>query len=118
MEDSSRMPLEHRRSGDRGGLHRFFRFDSTVSMGTIIQVASILLGFGVAYGTYREDRATMKADIELVKLTADRDRADVKAAVTDFRSDLKDMKGDLRSVDTSLAVLKAQALVTPQPAKR
>ncbi len=109
-----------RRAADRSGAHRFFRFDPTVSTGTLIQLGTIMAGFAIAYGTYREDRANTVAAIELVKITAARDREDVRAAVTDFRNDMKDMKADLRNVDQSLAVLKAQALMPPQqqPAKK
>lgn len=115
MEDSSRMPLDHlRRSSDQHGSKRFFRFDPTVSTGTLIQIATIMIGFAIAYGTYREDLAKTRADIELIKVTANRDREDVKAAVSDFHSDVKDIKNDLRDMSSSLAVLKAQAVVQQQ----
>ncbi len=118
------MPEDHahgdfrRRTSDQHGARKFFRFDPTVSTGTLIQLGTIMVGFAIAYGTYREDRANTIASIELVKATALRDREDVKAAVTDFRSDMKEMKNDLRNVDQSLAVLKAQALTTQNGGKK
>jgi len=114
MDDSDRAPLEHtKRSGDmrdgRTGVRKLFRFDPTVSTGTLLQLGAIVIGASMAYGTYREDRAQTHADIEQVKHDADRDREDVKAAFSDFRDDMKTMKADMSDVKQSLAVLKAQS---------
>lgn len=103
-----------RRASDNSGARKFFRFDPTVSTGTLIQIGTIMVGFAVAYGAYREDRATTTASIELVKLTTDRDRGEVKSAVLELRSDIKDVKSDLGEVKTSLAVLKAQNQSVPE----
>ncbi len=107
MEDSGRMPLDHHHRSSDGGSKRFFRFDPTVSTGTLIQIASIMVGFAIAYGTYREDQTKVKADIEAVHVSAERDRADLKSAVADVRIDMKDVKDRVSSIDRSLTILQA-----------
>lgn len=115
MDDSSRMGLDpHRRLGDRHGVRRFFRFDPTVSMGTWLTLLTMFGGGAAAYANYQSDKTQMHADIEFVKLTADRDRADLKGEVTGLRSDVKDVKGDVGEMKQSLAVLKAQATMPPR----
>ncbi len=97
-----------RESEDQGG-HKFWRFDPTVSTGTLLQIAAIVIGASTAYGAYREDRAQMRADIEQVKLSASRDRDEVKASFDGLRLDVKELTAETRNVSESLAVLKAQA---------
>lgn len=109
MEESQPMPL--RRESDRSR-RRLFRFVPDISMGTILQITALVVTVSAAYATYREDRAQMKADLELVKITADRDRADVKSAVTDFRADLKELKTDVKDLGQNLAVVKGQTAIT------
>jgi len=107
-EDSSRMPIDaHRRSSDRPGMHRFFRFDSTVSMGTIIQIGSIVVMAVLAYGAYREDQTKTKAEIEAVRVSATHDREEYRSGVADMRGDIKDVKDRMGSIDKSLTILQA-----------
>ena len=124
MEETS-VPLVYRRESDHSGSRRFFRFDPTVSSGTLIQIVSILVGFGVAYGTYREDQTKVKAEIEAVKVgatvgiesvkaNAERDRADSRAAVNEIRTDVKDVKSEVSQISKTLAVLEAQGRTTPR----
>lgn len=120
MEDSSRMPLtEHRRSGDQSLPRRIFRFDPTVSTGTLIQVGTLIVMAAIAYGTYREDQTKLKAEIEAVKVGAstsvevmkagiERDRADARGSISEIRSDVKDVKADVSQINKTLAVLEAQ----------
>jgi flagellar motility protein MotE (MotC chaperone) len=114
-ETSGPMPLEYRRASDHGGTKRFLRFDPTVSSGTLIQLASIVVMAAVAYGTYREDQTKTKAEIEAgkvsiaeVRANAERDRADARGAVNEIRSDVKDVKADVSQINKTLAVLEAQ----------
>jgi hypothetical protein len=119
MPDTDRAPLAglHRESDERR--HRIFRFDPTVSSGTLLQLAGILVAAAVAYGTYREDRAQTKADVESVKTTATRDREETRAAIERFSGDLKDLKTDVVGARQDLAVLKAQTAQAPaRPAPR
>lgn len=119
VEESDRMPLELRRSSDQQGTKRFWRFDPTVSTGTLIQVTSLMVAFAVAYGTYREDQAKTRAEIEAVrvgaevkidalKTNAERDRSDSRGAVNEIRSDVKDVKAEVSQISKTLAVLEAQ----------
>ena len=126
MEESGPIPLgphqyQHRRAGDPGlvGPRRLIRFDPTVSSGTLIQIASILVGFGIAYGTYREDQTKTRAEIDAVKVSAERDRADSRGAVNEIRSDVKDMKSDISQINKTMAVLEAQGrIAAQQPARQ
>jgi hypothetical protein len=116
MSDTDRMPLDglHRDSDRR---HKFFRFDPTVSTGTLLQIGVLVVGASVAYGTYREDRTQIKADIDMVKVTTARDREDVKTAIEAFRVELRGVQQSIQGANESLAVLKAQ-VGSPQQAKR
>lgn len=114
MTDTDRAPLDGlNRAGDVERRHRFFRFDPTVSSGTLIQLGTIMVAAAVAYGTYREDRTQTRNDIDQVKAMAARDREDVKAAFETFRGDMKDLKTDMRGVSQDVAVLRAQGKPKP-----
>lgn len=117
MGDTDRMPLEGlRREKDHRA--RFWRFDPTVSTGTLLQLVAIATAVTVAYGTYREDRMQMRNDIDTVKLTATRDREEVRAAVEAFRSDMKELKASVSSMSENVAVLKSQSTaVAVKPAR-
>ncbi len=105
MEESGPAPLARRLSDHK---HRFFRFDPTVSSGTLLQLGSIAIGFAVAYGTYQADRTQMKADIEAGKVAAEYDRTAVKISTERLASDVKEMKVDLKDVSNRLIEIKAQ----------
>jgi archaellum component FlaF (FlaF/FlaG flagellin family) len=114
------MPLDqHRRYSDQSAPRRWVRFDPTVSSGTLLTLASLLISFGIAYGTYREDQTRIKAEIEAVKVSAttsievvkvgiERDRADSRSNINEIRSDVKDVKTDVSQINKTLAVLEAQ----------
>lgn len=87
--------------------HKFWRFSPEVNTGNILTVVTIALGAITAYGTYQADKTQTKADLEAVKVTATRDRDDMKTAVDAFRSDLKELKIEVRTVGENVAVLKA-----------
>jgi hypothetical protein len=107
MEDSAPMPLQ-RRSADHRGLHRFFRFDPTLSTGSLLQLGALLLGFATAYGTYVSDRTETKAAVESIRETAKRDRADVEKVVERLGGDLREIKSDVKEVGLKLAEIKGQ----------
>lgn len=112
--DTDRTPLDGlKRTTDHR--HRFLRFDPTVSSGTLLQIMVLAGGAVLAYGAYREDRATTSAAIELVKATQLRDREDVTKALTSISGDVKDLKTKLDGVGENVAVLKGQ---TSMPAQR
>lgn len=107
MEDSAPMPLQ-RRAGDHQGLHRYFRFDPTLSTGSLLQLATFLMVFAIGYGTYTSDRTQTKADIEQLREGQKTDRANVKEVVEQFRSDLKDIKADTKDIGLKIAEIKGQ----------
>lgn len=108
--DSERTPLDGlKRSGDGERRSRFFRFDPTVSSGTILQIAVLSVTAIVAYGKYQADTTQTHADIDQIRVTQARDREDVKSAVDALRVDLKDIKADVKDVNNVVVGLKAQA---------
>ncbi len=107
MEDSAPMPLS-RRAADHRGPHRWFRFDPTLSTGSLLQTLTILISVGAFYGSYVSDRTQVKADIEQLKETSKRDRAEVKESVEQFRGDLKDIKADTKEIGLKIAEIKGQ----------
>lgn len=87
---------------------RFFRFTPEVTTGTLIQIAVIIFGGVLAYGTYTADKAKDHAEIAQIKVDADTQRAAVKESLTDLKGDVKDIQRTLVDVNQSLAVLKSR----------
>lgn len=83
---------------------KFFRFDPTVSTGTLITLATLMVSFGIAYGTYREDQAKRDAQVEAIKVQAAVDRS----AITQLGSDIKELKGDVSEIGKNVTVIKVQ----------
>jgi hypothetical protein len=108
MEETGPAPLA-RRIADK---HRFFRFDPTVSSGTLLQLVAIFTGFAVAYGTYQSDRTQMKADIKQVEVATERDRVDVKTGAERLSADMKEMKADVKEISSKLIKIEAQTSIT------
>lgn len=109
MEESAPAPLSRRASDHK---HRFFRFDPTVSSGSLMQLGSIAIGFAVAYGTYQADRTQMKADIEAGKVAAEYDRTAVKVGTERLASDVKEMKSDIKEMSNKLITIQTQTSIT------
>jgi hypothetical protein len=108
--DSERMPLDGlKRSRDNERRARFFRFDPTVSTGTLLQSAGLAIALSAGYATYQSDKTQTKADIDAIHATAERDRGDVRALSETLRADLKDLKADVKDVNNVVVGLKAQA---------
>lgn len=120
MEDSNRMGLDpmKRARRDADQRHRFFRFDPTVSSGTLLQLLVLALGAGGAYATYRSDQTQTRADIDQIKMVAERDRNDLKTAVDVFRTDMREVKGSLESMGKDVAVVKAQTVTANRNVKQ
>lgn len=117
VSDTDRMPLDGLKRGDERR-HRFWRFDPTVSSGTLLQLVAFAIGISAAYATYREDRANTAAAIELVKLTAARDREEMTKALVSISGDVKELKTKLDNVGENVAVLKGQAAAAPVSTRR
>lgn len=106
VEDSDQMSLENdRRSASR---RKLFRFDPTVSSGTLIQVLALVGTLGVAYATYQSDRTQMKADISAVRVENDIYRTSMRESLDEIRKDIRATKDNIVEIKTSVAVLKAQ----------
>lgn len=101
MEESSQTD---RRNNPR----KLFRFDPTVSSGTLIQLATVLVSFGLAYGTYRADQTQTKADIDAVRAATANDRAQVQGTLTEIKVELREMRDKVDRTAIGVEVLKAQ----------
>ncbi len=107
VEHTGPAPLA-RRESDHKFPHRFFRFDPTVSSGTLLQLASIAVGFAIAYGTYQSDRTQTRADIVQLQVSAARDRSDVQLGAERLSTDVKEMKADIKEMSVKLITIQAQ----------
>lgn len=117
MGDTDRMPLEGlKRSGDTR--HRWFRFDPTVSSGTLLQLAGIAVAVSIAYATYREDRATILLRFTQLEADVTRDRKLQETSFESFRGDVKELKTKMDTMSENIAVLKAQSTLPPPRSQR
>lgn len=107
MEDSEYGGNERRHK-------RFFRFDPTVSSGTLIQLVVVMSGAIVAYGTYQADKTQTKADIETVRLSSDNNRIQVQTALTEIKVELREMRDKVDKTAIGVEVLKAQGEQHPR----
>lgn len=102
--DSEPMPI----SGDRREHRKLMRFDPTVSSGTLLQLAALLIGFASAYATYQSDRATQRLEIEQIKATVASEKLTAKEAIIDLRLDVRKVQETITSVDKTLTGIQAE----------
>jgi len=107
MEDSGPMPLS-RRASDHRGVHKWFRFDPTLSTGALLQTATILVSVGTFYGAYVRDQTQVRADVTQIQEIQKRDRADVEKVAERLGGDLKEIKNDVKEVGLKLAEIRGQ----------
>lgn len=88
---------------------RYFRFDPTVSTGTILQLVSFFLVAAGAWGTYQADKAKTAADMGQIKEVAASDRAATKEALNELRNDVKEMSSRVHDMAKTLAVMEARS---------
>jgi Tfp pilus assembly protein PilO len=86
---------------------QLIRYDPTVSMGLLIQMTVLMLGAVVAYGKYTADQTTRDLEVAQVKKATEEDRAASKAALTELRTDMKEVSRAVGAMSESLAVIKA-----------
>lgn len=101
-------PIEFEDDRRHGNRRRLFRFDPTVSSGTLLLVAQILAGFVIAYAQYTGDRARDEMRFEQLRKDVDGNRVQLTNTVASIQVDVKEVQRTLQDVSTSLAVLKAR----------
>ncbi len=94
-----------RRDSDQG--HRFFRFDPTISMGTIVLMSEILVAAGLAYGTYAADKARTELRITQMQTDISSNRTNAKEILTSLDHKMEMIQVTLGNVSLDVAVLKA-----------
>lgn len=98
------MPLQ----GDRRQHRRLWRFDPTVSSGTLLQLVVLIAGFSSAYATYRSDQATMRLEIEQIKATAIGEKQLARESIAELKVDVRKVQETITSVDKTLAGIQAE----------
>lgn len=98
----------------RAPKQRLFRFDSTVSMGTLLQMGLITTACILGYGTYAADQARQKMEVEQIKVDASGQRTAMKESLGELRTDVKEVQKSLIDINQSMAVLKARTEPQPQ----
>lgn len=101
--DTDHGPLysEHKR-------RQIFRFDPTVSTGTLLQLVTIIGAAFLAYGTYQQDRATTKLELDTVKASAAAEKTATKESLGEIRADVKEVQRTLNQLGQTLAVIEAR----------
>lgn len=99
-DETSPAPL----SGDRRAKRRFWKYDPTVSTGTLLLLGELLIGFVIAYGVYTADKKETK--MEIAQLQKDRlaDQEVLKALL----SKLDQLQQSLVPISVDIAVLKSR----------
>jgi hypothetical protein len=100
--------------GELAGIRRrerrsFFRFDPTVSTGTLLQIGVVLTACTVAWGQYQRDQERVSNELAVVKRDQTEQRAAVREQLRDLSGDMKEVTRALGQVQEGVAVLKARA---------
>lgn len=99
--DFDQLRDEHKR-------RQLFRFDPTVSTGTVLQILTIVVATAGAWATYQADRATTKLELDNVKSSAVSEKAATKEALAEIKADVKQVQATLNQLATTLAVIEAR----------
>lgn len=88
--------------------HRYWRFDPTVSTGTLLQLGAIVVGVLTAYTALDKAQLTQQLRLEQVEQDAADESLRVKESLAEIKSDLKDVQRTLNDVSQSLATMKGR----------
>ncbi len=102
--ETSPMPL----GMDRREHRKFWRFDPTVSTGSLIQIGVVIIGLFAAWGTYQADRASTRMEIEQIKISAAADKILAKEAVQDMKVQIEKVQNTMTSVDKAVTGIQAE----------
>lgn len=84
------------------------RFVPDVSMGTIIQLISMLAVVAGAWATYQSDKATTRLELDQVKAAAAAEKSTTKESLVELKGDVKEIQRTLVQVNQTLAVIEAK----------
>lgn len=85
-----------------------WRFDPTISTGSLLQIATLLAACGLAYGTYREDRTRTNMEIDQLKASVLADRLIAKESIIELKQDVRKVQETITSVDKTVSGIKAE----------
>lgn len=103
-------------SHHHSGRRQLFRFDPTVSTGTLLQLLTVFLVTAGAWATYQADRATTRLELDAVKAAATAEKASTKESLGELKGDVKEVQRTLNQVTQTLAVIEARQ--APQKGKQ
>lgn len=98
--DSGPAPLEGK---------RLMKFDPQINMGTIIQIVVVAASAFSIYQGIRTDQVETKAAVRAVEAAASTDRNQTKDALSDLKSDIKELQKSTSEIKESLAILRGRA---------
>ncbi len=83
------------------------QFDPTVSAGALLQIATMLISVGIAYGMLKGDQQSLRMEAQMQKERVAEDKTAVKETLTDLRTDMKNMQSTLGEMKVSLSTIQA-----------
>lgn len=78
------------------------KFDSTVSLGNILSIVTVVIGLSIGYATIKSDQVTLRRDIEGIKLLSNGREERLRAVEIQQAS----QSSDLRSIQVGIAEIK------------
>ena len=85
------------------------KFDPTINTGTIVQILVVASSALAIYNGIKTDQVQTRADLEAVKAAASMERDQTKAALSELKADLKELRGATGEIKESLAILRGRA---------
>ncbi len=86
---------------------KLFRFDPTVSSGTLLQMTLLVIGIFGAYSALKEGQATQQIRLDQVETNATAESQRVKESLTEIKLDVKEVQRSINELGQRLAEIKA-----------
>jgi hypothetical protein len=93
------------------------KFNPEITTGHILQIATIIAGVAIGYGTYREDQSRQDSRIHQIEVIAERDRTDTQKTMVEVKARLDKQGDQLQDIKESLAILRGRAAEAPRSGK-
>jgi hypothetical protein len=87
---------------------KFFRFDPTVSSGTLLLVGQMTVACVLAYGVYTADKRTTEMEVSQIKKDASRTEAETKNNISHLLEKMDKVQAGINDMSKDIAVLKAR----------
>ncbi len=114
MDESDTAPAyggPDRRSGSR---RRAIQYDNRITLGTIativaltLQALGVVVGAGMAYGTYRSDQAEVRKDIKAAGDISDIKLLQLNGQVGEVKADVRDIRARMDQIGQAVQQIQA-----------